>query len=99
MSGENFQEIIKKFVYPEAGHLKKMRQDGEEVHSSLIPGNKRQNKSLQKNDVAWLDTSFFSAKNELAKKLEKKKAKKEKEHDHKPIHMYIYEKNKMKNTQ
>lgn len=40
MSGENFLEIIKKSIYPEAGHFKKMHQDGEEVHSSLIPENK-----------------------------------------------------------
>lgn len=35
MLEENFLKIIKKSVFPEGGHLKKMHQDNEEIHSTL----------------------------------------------------------------
>lgn len=40
MLGENFLEIIKKFIYFEVGYFKKMYQDGEEVYLFLIFENK-----------------------------------------------------------
>lgn len=71
MSGENFPEIIKKSVYPEAGHFKKMHQDGEEVHSSLIPENKRRINLYKKmNGISGLNTSFLKKKREKRKKRE-----------------------------